>query len=48
VSKVTRRIANFVDDIDGTHPKKTLAISDMQRQQVMSNNSNLPFKPMQA
>lgn len=33
-----------MDDIDGTHPRKTKAISDFQRDQVMSNNSQLPFK----
>ena len=43
ISKVTRRIANFVKDIEGSTPKKSMAITEQQRQQVMSNNSNMPF-----
>lgn len=43
VSVATRRIANYTEDIDKSHPKRLQAISDQQRQQIMSNNSNLPY-----
>lgn len=46
ISKVTRRIANFTKDIEGSTPKKSMAITELQRQQVMSNNSSLPFNKM--
>ena len=39
ISKATRRIANFVHDIDGTRPKKLNAITEEQRERVMSNKS---------
>ena len=40
VSNVTRRVANFVTDIDGSQPKRLNAITDAQRANVMHNNQN--------
>jgi len=37
----TRRQANFIQDIEGAHPKRSSAITDVQRDTIMSGQNNV-------